>query len=148
MCAVVKKMLKKDSSLKTTFDDLLIKSVDEVLTTLGEPVKNELYAQLSRNFDIEKYDIANRIVDFSNILHQIFGLGASRLELLVLKKLQSKIQVDVKWPSYEWPLSKWIIMDTSFTEFIYRLRQSFNSKNDEKVKIGIADSPLLLIATA
>jgi hypothetical protein len=42
--------------------------------------------------------------------------------------LNNKIQADIKWPEYRWPLSKWAIMDLSFEEYISKIREDFIQK--------------------
>jgi hypothetical protein len=120
---------KKDIDLRNEqFNVYLIEAIDETLTSLGEPVKNTLYSNLESNFGISKKDIPWKISDFSSILHKLFGLGASRLEVKFMKNLNNKIQADIKWIEYEWPLSKWAIMDLSFEEYISKIREDFIQK--------------------
>jgi hypothetical protein len=52
----------------------------------------------------------------------MFGLGASRLEIKFMKNLNSKIEGSTQMPEYEWPLSKWIIANLPFKEYIYNAR--------------------------
>jgi hypothetical protein len=107
------------------FDEYLIEAIDEALTSLGEPVKNTVYFQLESNFNIPKNDIPIKIDKFSDIIHKIFGLGACRLEIKFMKNLYSKIKVNVELSEYEWPLSKWIINDISFKEYVYNARKNY-----------------------
>jgi hypothetical protein len=92
---------------------------------LGTPVKNALYFQLENNFGMPKNEIPKHIEEFTDIIHKIFGLGASRLEIKFMKNLHSKIQVNIKLTEYEWPLSKWIIDDMSFTEYVSSARKKY-----------------------
>jgi len=110
---------------KEQFNEYLIEAVDETLTSLGEPVKNVLYSNLESNFGISKEDIPEKISDFSSILHKLFGLGASRLEVKFMKNLNEKIQADIKWPVYQWPLSKWAVMDISVEEYVFKIREDY-----------------------
>jgi hypothetical protein len=114
---------------KEQFNEYLIGAIDETLTSLGEPVKNAIYYNLENNFGISKKDIPWKISDFSSILHKLFGLGASRLEVKFMKNLNDKIQADIKWPEYQWPLSKWAIMDLSFEEYVFKIREDFIERN-------------------
>ncbi len=109
------------------FDGFLIEAIDEALISLGEPVKNTLYFQLENSFGIPKNEIPKRIDDFIVIIHKIFGLGASRLEIRFMKNLHAKINVTVEFAHYESPLSKWIIEDVSFIEYVQRMRESYCS---------------------
>jgi hypothetical protein len=118
-------------NLVQKFNECLIQAVDEALTSLGEPVKNTVYFQLENNFNITKNEIPCQIEEFIDILHKIFGLGASRLEIKFMKNLHSRIKVSVEINGYEWPLSKWIIEDMSFTEYVQRARENYCSSNKD-----------------
>ena len=107
------------------FNNHLIEAIDETLAGLGESVKNTLYHNLESNFGIPKKDIPLKICDFSSILHKLFGLGASHLEVSFMKNLNEKVQADIKWPKYQWPLSKWALVDLSFEEYISKIREDF-----------------------
>jgi len=115
------------------FDQYLLEAMDETLSSLGEVVKNAVLEHLKNEFQINKNDIPQKICDFSKIVHKVFGLGADRLERKIVKNLSSKLQVDVNLTEYEWPLSKWIINDVSFTEYVANLRISYAKTVEKKV---------------
>jgi len=117
---------------RAEFDAVLLEAIDETLSSLGEPVKNTVYQHLRNDFGIEKKSIPSQINKFWDILHRIFGLSANRLEIKVMEKLNAKIKVNVKWPEYEWPLSKWVIADMSFTEYVHNARKNYVAKCQEK----------------
>src|ERR1700690_1182445 len=50
----------KKISAQKEFNEYLFQAIDEVLTSLGEPVKNTLYFQLENNFNITKNEIPNQ----------------------------------------------------------------------------------------
>jgi len=114
-------------SAQREFDEYLIESIDEALTSLGVPVKNALYLKLENSFNMPKNEIPNQIDEFTDIIHKIFGLGASRLEIKFMKNLQSKIEVKIQLTEYEWPLSKWILADISFTEYVHSARKKYTN---------------------
>jgi hypothetical protein len=58
------------------FEILLLETLAEALSTLGENVKKTIYFHLQQNFLIAKKEIPHKIVEFSDALEQIFGLGA------------------------------------------------------------------------
>ncbi len=111
------------------FDDILLETIDETLTSLGEPVKNAVYFHLKTNFSITKNEIPKKINDFSDIIHKLFGSGAGRFEIKVMNTLHSKIDVNVKWPKIKAPLSKWIITDMTFIEYVNSMRQNYEANN-------------------
>ena len=120
-----KTKLSKDRTDQEKFDHFLGEAIDETLSSLGELVKNTVYQHLQNDCLIEKDEIPNQIEEFSDIIHRIFGLGAIQLEIKFMKNLNSKIKINIQRPEYEWPLSKWIIDDLSFTQFVHNARKNF-----------------------
>ena len=116
-----------ESSRQEQFDVFLVQAIDEALTSLGEPVKNALYQRLEVDFNIHKNDIPKKIGEFSDIIHKIFGLGACRLERKFMKNLNSKVQASVRLAECEGSLSEWIIMETSFDEYVAKVRKNYEA---------------------
>jgi hypothetical protein len=114
------------------FDKYLIEAIDETLTSLGKPVKNTVYFQLENNFNIPKNEIPEQLGKFSNIIHKIFGFGASRLEIIFIQNLCSKITVNIEFTEYKWPLSKWIINDISFAEYVCSARKNYCNRQKKR----------------
>jgi hypothetical protein len=123
--------LRKRSKPKPDFNEILLMSIDEALSSLGKNVATTIYFHLEQTFNIKRLETPQRIKDFSDALEKIFGLGAKTLEILCMKNLHDKIGVTFKWPEYEWPLSKWIIAEMTFQEYVNRMRQNY-----EKVQKG------------
>jgi hypothetical protein len=117
-----------DNTALTKFDELLSEAVDETLSLLGEPVKNAVYFQLENSFNIPKKEIPKQIEEFSDIIHKIFGFGASRFEINLMKNLHTKINTNIELPEYKWPLSKWVMTEMSFSEYVYATRKSYLEK--------------------
>jgi hypothetical protein len=78
------------------FERLLLEAVDEQLTSLGESSKQALYFHLERGFDIKKQEIPQKTEAFVDAMEKIFGQGADYLEILIMKRLHSKIGLDVR----------------------------------------------------
>ena len=78
------------------FERLLLEAVDEQLTSLGESSKQALYFHLERGFNIKKHEIPMKTEAFAAAMERIFGQGADYLEILIMKKLHSKIGLEVK----------------------------------------------------
>jgi hypothetical protein len=114
------------------FDQYLLEAIEETLSSLGEVVKNAVFEHLQSDFQINRADIPQEICDFSKIIHKFFGLGAGRLELKIMKTLNSKLQVEFQLTEYEWPLSKWIVNEVSFTDYIENLRNSYSETVQKK----------------
>lgn len=119
------------------FDQILLDAIDEALSSLGENVKMTVYFQIEDLFKIRKQDIPSRLSDFSSALEQLFGLGARYLEILFMKNIHAKIKVTCKWPEYEWPLSKWIVTEMTFQEYVRLMRQKFKTANANRIRMGI-----------
>jgi hypothetical protein len=132
-----KTMLTSSINVTEQFNGLLIEAIDEALASLGEPVKNTLYQHLAQAFKITKKNIPNHIEEFSQILHKIFGLGASRLEIKFMRNLNTKIKANIKWKQYEWPLSKWIVMEMSFEEYIRNIRIEYEKQSTTNPSEGV-----------
>ncbi|MGA2681579.1 MAG: hypothetical protein ABSF44_07245 [Candidatus Bathyarchaeia archaeon] len=120
-----------------TFDQVVLEAMDEALLIIGENATASIYAHLEDLFKIKKEEIPRKLSDFSNALGQIFGLGARHLEILFLKKLYAKFEVTFNWPTYEGPLSKWIVPEMTFPEYVRLMRESFEAEKDDKVEIGV-----------
>jgi hypothetical protein len=120
-----------------TFDQILLKAIDETLLSLGETTKVSIYTYIEDVFKIRKQEIPHKLSDFSNALKQIFGLGSQYLEILFMKNLHSKIKVTFKWPTQPWPLLKWLVPEMTFQEYVCLLLQSFEAANDDKVEMEV-----------
>jgi hypothetical protein len=118
----------KAFSLEEKFDKLLVEAIDEAITSLGEPVKNTFYYRLENDLNIPKNEIPQKLEEFGHIIHKIFGIGASRLEIMFMKNLNSKVKAKVQMPEYEWPVSKWIVMEMSFVDYVNNLRKDYELK--------------------
>jgi hypothetical protein len=109
------------------FEQILLDSIDEAYSTLGESVKTSIYFHLEHKFMIAKQDIPYRINDFSDALEQIFGLGARHLEILIMKKLHEKITC-----FYEWNGPSWLVPDLTFRKYVELMRLCY----EDKAEIG------------
>jgi hypothetical protein len=56
-----------------------------------------------------------------------------------MKTLHSKIDVNVKWPEYEAPLSKWIVTDMTFIEYVNSMRQNYG-ENPKRTLIATQET--------
>ncbi len=85
-------------------DQLLIETIDEVLCSLGEPVKNHIYDRLKNEFSITKYALPQQIEEFSKLLYNTFGPHSRLIEIKCMKTFYSKIKIDqyLKNPSITW----------------------------------------------
>ena len=119
------------------FEQILLNSIDETLSALGENAKTSINFHQEEKFMITRQDIPYIVEDFSDAIEQIFELDARHLEILFMKNLHAKLEVTCKWPTYGWPLSKWIVPEMTFQEYVRLMRQNFEAANDDKVEMGV-----------
>jgi hypothetical protein len=124
-------------SLTESFQQILLEAIDEALSSLGENVKTSVYFHLEKRFKVKHQDIPQKIEDFSEALEQIFGPGARHLEILFIKSIHKKIGVTCKWPEHEWPLSKWIVPEMTFQEYVQLMQQNFEAAHQNKIEMGV-----------
>jgi len=70
-----------------SFEKLLMESIDEGLSSLGETCKQAIYFHLEKKYKLTKQDIPSRINDFTEAIENIFGVGAKVLEIRIMKNL-------------------------------------------------------------
>lgn len=105
------------------FETVLLDAVDEAFSTLGEKSKTSIYFHLEHKFIIPKQDIPYRIDDFSDALERIFGIAAKNLEILIMKKLNEKINC-----FYAWTGPRWLVPDLTFMQYVELLRLCYVDK--------------------
>ena len=108
------------------FELVLLETIEEALSILGENAKKSIYFHLQQKFLIAKQDIPFKIDDFSDALEKIFGLGACSLEILIMAKLQQRIRAFYKW---EGPT--WLVPELTFSQYVALLR--LFSEEDGKI---------------
>ncbi len=72
-------------------DLLMLRSIDETFSLLGEAAKSKLYFHLENTFGIKKTEILFHTEEFYSALERIFGASAGQLETLLLRKLQQNL---------------------------------------------------------
>jgi hypothetical protein len=74
-----------------SFEEVLLEAIDESFSWLGESEKQAIYLILEKRYKISKQEIPYRIEDFTEIIEDIFGLGAKLLEIRIMKNLFTKM---------------------------------------------------------
>jgi hypothetical protein len=77
---------------KEDFEAALRESIDEVLSSLGENVKQNIYSLLEKDYAITKEMIPYKPNAFVNALEATFGNAAKLVEIRILEKLHAKIR--------------------------------------------------------
>ena len=117
------------------FEEILIESVDEAFSCLGENMKNKLYNHLRDDFMIARDEIPYRIDDFSDTLDRIFGVGARHLEILIMKKLHEKVN-----SAYHYNGPSWLVPNLTFSHYVKLLKLSEeNEKTMNEIEVQILD---------
>ena len=120
-------------SKENTFDHILLEAIEEALAGLGENVKTAVFSILEEEFNIKKKEIPQKIMDFQAALEQVFGLGAKNLEILFMKRLNSKIMLAYKWPTW----CKWVIPEVTFQEYVCLMKQKYEEVRTRQKNIQI-----------
>ena len=68
-----------------------LKPIDDGLSQIGDSSKQAIYFHLEKGFNIKRQEIPDKIADFKDAIEKIFGLGASFLEILIMKRLYEKV---------------------------------------------------------
>lgn len=129
--------MRKRSRSRPDFNEILLASIDEALSSLGENVAAAIYFHLENTFNIKREEIPQRISEFSGALEKLFGIGARTLEILCMEKLYAKVKVSYNWPEHEWPLCKWIVPEMTFQEHIRLMRQNYENAQRREPKMGV-----------
>jgi hypothetical protein len=106
------------------FERLLLLAVDQALSSLGESSKQAIYFYLDKNFNIEKQEIPHKIRPFKEALEEVFGVGASFLEVLIMKRLYETIGGNFQWKESE---------EFTFAEYVAVAERAFQQRKQIKV---------------
>lgn len=109
---------------ESDFEKLLLLAVDQALSSLGESSKQAIYFYLDKNFSIEKQEIPNKIEPFKEALEEVFGVGASFLEVLIMKRLYETIGGNFQWKESE---------EFTFSEYVAVAERTFREKKQIKI---------------
>ena len=83
---------KQEKDLHSQSDLILLNCIDAVLTdVLGVKVREAVYDHLARQGSLAKEEIPAHLDDFSELLRNTFGSGATTLEKCIAKKLCSTL---------------------------------------------------------
>ncbi len=112
----------KKNTRESTFNALMLKTVDEIFSSFGRSCKQALYFQLKNTFNIKKKEIPLKTEEFAKALEQIFGIGAKFIEMQIIVKLHKKT------PNFRYASP---MADLVFAEYVASLRRYFISTHCE-----------------
>ncbi len=96
------------------FNDLLSETVDEAFSALGESPKQAIFFHLEKHFRIKQQEIPIKIEAFDGAIKKFFGVGATFLETLIVRRLCEKAGL---------PLQESPSKDSDFVEAVVQVRQ-------------------------
>jgi hypothetical protein len=92
------------------FERILLDSVDEALSSMGENPKKAVYAQLE-SLGVPQYEIPRNIGVFTRVLERVFGAGSNDVKILILRRLYEK---------NDWPYRRIELDELTFSEQLER----------------------------
>jgi hypothetical protein len=104
---------KKAKSREDRLETTILEAVDESLSSFGNSFKQVVYFQLENTFHIKKQEIPRRIEEFAAAIEEMFGIGATLIEMKVLKALHDRVPSFVHFPRGE---------ELVFVEYVKNLR--------------------------
>jgi hypothetical protein len=113
------------------FSLILLDSIDEALSSLGENSKKAIYFHLETKFGIPRQDIPKRVNDFSEAIEKIFGVAAQQIEILIMKYLNQQVEC-----AYNWVGPKWLVPDLTFTKYV-KLMELWYEDIEENGKVEV-----------
>jgi hypothetical protein len=111
------------------FNSLVLESIDEALSSLGEGRKNATYNYLQEQFGIAKKEIPHNIDAFIRAAEEILGSEASRLNILILRRLYEK---------NHWLLRQNGFSDSDFSQQLEQARARMYTEFVSIMKTGVA----------
>ena len=79
------------NSSRLVFEQLVNETIDNVFSSLGTICKQATYDCLEKEYKLKKNDIADHILEFSEVLEQMFGGAAALLEIQMMRRLCRKV---------------------------------------------------------
>ena len=111
------------------FEEILLEAVEEVLSSLGLPVKNAVYFYLEKSFGLKRHDIPYKIEKFANAIEEIFGVGAKLLEIQIMKSLYKKVGQKLRYvPKHE----------LNFVRYVKAVRNKYRNLKNKEIEVVYA----------
>jgi hypothetical protein len=81
---------RKGQKPEIEFESLVIKSIDECLSSFNIVDEKAIYSVLEKDYRIKKEEIPYKIEIFANVLEQILGIGAKLVEIGIIEGLHKR----------------------------------------------------------
>jgi hypothetical protein len=105
---------RKSQKPENEFGNLVIKTIDECLSSFNKIDKKAIYSVLEKDYEIKKEEIPYKIESFADALEQILGIGAKLVEIGIIESLHKK------FPKFMFFSRNG---DICFTEYVTSLRE-------------------------
>jgi len=107
----------------SNYEAILLQSIDKALLTLGENVRLSIYFHLQTKFGLPRHEIPSRPAEFSDALGTIFGEASKKIEIIIIKFLNEKVQC-----SYEWTGPDWLVPNLTFEGYLKMVKATVENK--------------------
>jgi len=114
------KQEKSEFKPKEAFNKILMEAIDDGLLSLGLSVRHAIYWHLEKKSSIKRDNIPYELEGFIKGIHAIFGLGASVIERLILKRLYEKLG-----------LSFFEIPDYGFIDYVKKAKEEYEKLKNQ-----------------
>ena len=81
---------RKSKKPENEFGNLVIKTIDECLSSFNKIDKKVIYSVLEKDYEIKKEEIPYKIESFADALEQILGIGAKLVEIGIIERLHKE----------------------------------------------------------
>jgi hypothetical protein len=105
---------RKSQKPENEFGNLVIKTIDEYLSSFNEIDKKAIYSVLEKDYEIKKEEIPYKIESFADALEQILGIGAKLVEIGIIESLHNEFPEFMFFPKNG---------DICLTEYVTSLRE-------------------------
>jgi signal peptidase I len=115
-------------------NEVIVESVDETFSVLGNNGKEALYHRLENDYYIKKPEIPQKLGDLSVATEKIFGVGANKLDVILVKTFKKNLFFVCSVNSESKP----------FQEFVKEVKENIDKFEDETsgedLQMEIADN--------
>lgn len=116
----------REKNREQNYEAVLLQSIDEALLTLGENVRLSIYFHLQTKFGLPKNEIPNHTVEFVDAMGKIFGEASKKIEILIMKFLNEKIQF-----KYEWAGPNWLVPNLTFEDYLKMVKVTIEKREKQ-----------------
>jgi len=102
---------------RSSFDLMLLETVDSVFSALGSPCKEAIYAALETGYGLKRTAIPRNVKTFAKALEDIFEDASLLLEAKIIQMLHRKAN------AFKFHSKK---RDLSFVDYLESMRRTFN----------------------